>query len=453
MMRLILAITLLALAFHPSPGEPPPAAAPEPSSGIYVVGDSISTPGAWPKNFALLIKRPVFSQAIGGTQSPSMVSRALGVELVAPKSAPTAPGLVPMRWRRHLADRSDDPFYRKQWAAIVKSVSEPTAIEIFRNGRSAGFARRIVKNFTTDHAAAPKTITSPAHGLNEGDRITFISNDPKYPTDLTVLDAKEAWDFSSPRLPSALIERRVYFVANPTPDTFEVKEFRKDTETLDLQSDATGAPSIECGWAFDLEFEGGPWDVTWAARTPYDNRIWLFEVSANDIPVKPVETYTIPNTLALLKQMDGPHPRFLIICPPSGSFANVDNPSRDRGPGSFNWKNYYETYMPWVKANYPDNHIDTMALLNARRTAKELSYLDDPNTPKRVWLANASKSADPSTWKIYNEPTPDTTISWIGPGYTPLHLRAAFADGIHLNLEANQILSRAIADMIAKKGW
>lgn len=413
-------------------------------TGIYVVGDSISTPGAWPSKLQTLIGKPVFSQAIGGTQSPSMVARARGVELVAPRANPVTPGPIHMKWSRHIADRTHDPKYRAQWAYFAKAVSEPTSIEVYQHGRPLGLAKPQLKKFTTGHAANPKAIRCPGHGFEAGDRVTFIGNDPAYPADLTCTDPPARWNFTSANLPGAIIERRVYFAANVTPDTFEIKELQKDAETLDLGGDATGNPSIECGWSFDVKYTGGPWDVTWTARTKYDNWIWLLEVSANDIPGSPVATVTIPNTQLLLKQMTGSRPRFIIVCPPTGSFP-------DRGPGTFSWTNYYDTYMPWVRKNFPDNHLDTMAMLDTHRTAKELAMLPNPKTPRHLWIKGTPTNE--ASWEAFSEATPESFETWIGPGYTPLHLRSGFADGIHPNNGGNQLIAEAVAAMLKAKRW
>lgn len=421
------------------------------SSNIYVIGDSISTPGAWPVKLAPLLGRKTFSQAIGGTTSPSMVNRTRGVELKYPLSDPTSPGVVRMKWHRHIADRTQDTAtYRSQWAYYSKAVSEPVAIEVYQHGRYIGGATRSLKPFTTDYASSTKTITCPDHGLAAGDRVTFISNDPAYPVNLTVTNSAAAWNFTSTNLPSAIIERRVYFAANVTTNTFEIKELAGDAATLNIGSNASGAPSAECGWAYDVTFTGGTWNVTWTARTKYDDWIWLLEVSANDMPTaNAVTTKTIPNNWLLLKQMIEINPRFLIVCPTSGSFT-------DRGPGSVNWVNFYDTYMPWVRTNFPDNHIDTMALFDALRTDKEKGFLLNPAVPEKLWIPTAAaggKPGDQSTWAVYRTATAGTRETWVGPGYIPLQLRTSFDDDIHPGNTGNQVIANAVAAKITAKGW
>lgn len=428
-------------AIFVSPLQAAPAA---PSPDLYVVGDSISTPGAWPSKLQALTGRHTFSQAIGGTQSPSMVARARGVELVAPKTNPATPGTIHMQWSRHIADRTQDPKYRAQWAYYAKAVSEPTRIEVYQHGQPLGLAKPLVKKFTTDHKAHPKVIHCPGHGFTAGDRVTFLGNDPDYPTDLSCTDAAARWNFSSPNLPRAIVERRVYFAANVTPDAFEIKELQKDAATLDLGGDACNNAAIECGWSLDVNYTGGLWDVTWTARTKYDSWIWLLEVSANDIPGSPVMTVTIPNTQLLLKQMTGDQPRFIIVCPPAGSFP-------DRGPGTFSWNNYYDTYMSWARQTFPDNHIDTMALLDTHRTPKELAMLVNPKTPQHLWIKGTPTNE--ASWEAFREATPEAFETWVGPGYIPLQYRSGFADGIHPNNGGNQVIADAVAAMLKAKGW
>ena len=416
------------------------------SPNIYVVGDSISTPGAWPAQLAPLTGRHTFSQAIGGTQSPSMVARARGAELAYPLTAPTTSGTIRMRWNRPIADRTHTNTYRTQWAYYAKAVSEPTRIDVYQHGRLLGQAQRILKPFTTDYAHNPKAIFCPGHGLKEGDRVTFISNDPGYPGDLSVTDSAASWNFTSANLPSAIVDRRVYFAANVTADSFELKELKADADTLNIGSNSTGTQSIECGWEFNVDYTaGGPWDVTWAARTKYDGWIWLLEVSANDIPNKDViEKVTIPNTQLLLSQMTESKPRYILVCPPTGSFI-------ERGPGTLAWTNYYDIYMPWVKANHPGNYIDTMAIWSATRTAKELSLLRDPKTPELLWIAG--KPNDEASWQAYRVPTEGAYQTWVGPGFTPLHLRTSFNDSIHPNSVGNKLIADAVAALITQKGW
>ncbi|MEI6070593.1 MAG: hypothetical protein WCS31_02285 [Verrucomicrobiae bacterium] len=412
------------------------------AKSLYVVGDSISTPGAWPSPLAQITGRHTFSQAIGGTTSPSMVARARGAELIAPLKPPTEPGTIHMRWSRPVADRTQDNKYRAQWAYYAKAVSEPASIEVSQNGRVLGQAKKSLKAFTTDYARNPKAIMCPGHGLKDGDRVVFISNDPGYPLDLSVLDAAARWNFSGPNLPKAIVERRVYFVAGATPDSFELKELQGDAGTMDIGGDAAGSPEIECGWDFDVGYAGGPWDVTWRARTKYDGSIWLLEVSANDIPGSSVTAVTIPNTALLLAQMTSPH--YILVCPPSGSF-------KERGPGTFNWTNYYDTYMPWVRKNHPANHVDTMAVLDAGRTATELGLLRDPKVPEHLWIAG--KPGDESTWQAFREPAEGAHETWVGPGYVPLQFRTSFEDNIHLGSAGNKLLAATVAALIAEKGW
>ena len=142
--------------------------------------------------------------------------------------------------------------------------------------------------------------------------------------------------------------------------------------------------------------------------------------------------------------MSGTNPRFIIVCPPSGSFT-------DRGPGTFNWKNYYETYMPWVKKTFPSNHIDVMALFEAKRTAKELSLLADPKTPECLWIKG--KPSEEGTWEGFKESTPDCFQTWVGPGYIPLQYRSSFNDSIHPNGWGNKVIAEAVAAMLEAKGW
>ena len=421
------------------------------SPNIYVIGDSISTPGAWPIKLAPLAGRQTFSQAIGGTTSPSMVGRTRGVELKYPLTNPVNPGVIHMKWHRHIADRTQDTAtYRSQWAYYAKAVSEPTAIEVYQHGRYIGGAKRSVRNFTTTYASNTKTITCPGHGLEAGDQVTFISNDPAYPSNLTVTNSSAAWNFTSTNLPSAIIERRVYFAANVTTNTFEVKELSGDAATLNIGCDATGNPSVECGWSYDVTFTGGTWDVTWTARTKYDDWIWLLEVSANDMPlVNAVSNLTIPNNLLLLKQMIEINPRHLIVCPTSSSYT-------DRGPGSVNWVNFYDTYMPWVRTNFPDNHIDTMAIFDALRSDKEKGFLLNPAVPEKLWIptnAAGGRPGDQTTWVVYRTETAGTRETWIGPGYIPLQLRTSFDDDIHPGNTGNQVIADAVAAKIIAKGW
>jgi hypothetical protein len=416
------------------------------SPRLYVIGDSISTPGAWPTPLANTTGRHTFSQAIGGTSSPSMVGRTRGVELYYPVTNPTIAATIRMKWQRHIADRTQDPARRAEWAYYAKSVSEPTSIEIYQHGRFIGLAQRNLRNFTTAHAINPKQIRCPGHGLTNGERVTFISNDPAYPGDLSVTSLRSAWEFTSSHLPPAVVDRRVYFAANVTDDTFEIKEFIGDTASLNLGGDATGNPAAECGWSFDVSHTGETWDITWAARTKFDDCIWLLEVSANDMPGADVATWTIPNNLLLIKQMIEIKPRFLIVCPIAGSFV-------DRGPGSWSWTNYYVNYMSWVYANYPDNHIDTMAVFDTLRSAKEKGFLTDPATPEKLWISG--QPTNEATWVAYRVDTVGAHETWVGPGYLPLQYRtgSTFSDDIHPNTYGNQIIANAVAAKIAAKGW
>lgn len=413
---------------------------------LFVVGDSISTPENWPKNLATITGLHTFTQAIGGTTSPSMVSRANGLELAypIPKTHSPEPGPVHIRWHRYIADRTHSTAYRSLWANYSKTVSEPNALEVYNNGHFVGLATRSLKKFSTDYANDKKRIICTGHGLKDGERVVFISDDPSWPSDLSVRDNSATWSFSSSLLPPSIIERRVYFVANALADSFEISELQGDVATIDLGRDAVGSNHIECGWTKTLDYAGGAWQIDWRTRTKYDDWIWLLEVSANDVPSYSVSTLTIPNTELLLDRLVEINPRFVIVCPPSGSGS-------DRGPGSFNWTNYFATYIPWVRTHYPENHIDTMTLLGTMRSQKELGFLADPAEPELLWIRGDPRTE--TSWEASTIAFEGAYQRWVGPGYLPLQFRYSFADGIHMSAAGNQALAEAVAAFINAKGW
>ena len=56
--------------------------------------------------------------------------------------------------------------------------------------------------------------------------LTFISSDPNYPENLSVAGQRTRYGITPvPQLASMVIERRVYFAANVTSDSFEIKEY------------------------------------------------------------------------------------------------------------------------------------------------------------------------------------------------------------------------------------
>ena len=411
-----------------------------------VVGDSISTRKKWPHNLALLTGRTVYSQAVGGSHSPQMVAQAQGVELAYPIPGvhKISPGRIQVRWHRHMALLTRYENYRTQWAECAKSVSEPETLEIYMGTRFLGLAQRVLKPFTTEYASDPRRIVCRQHGLQDGDRVVFMSTDPNWPVNLSVLSAEALWSFSSPNLPAAVVERRVYFVAHAEADSFEIKEFSSDTETLDLGGNAQGENYAECGWYGQIDYPGGTWNLKWHSRTEYDDWIWLIEASANDFAGSSAVTVTIPNTETLLDQSTEIQPRFVLVCPPIASGPPLY-------PGSYGWTNYYNTYMPWVRSAYPDNHIDTMALLGSMRTPKELGFLQDPAVPELLWIRGDPRYED--TWEASADPLDGGYQMWVGPGYTPLQFRAGFYDGIHLGAAGNQALASAVAAFVAAKGW
>lgn len=413
---------------------------------FVVVGDSISTPYKWPRNLETITGVHTFSQAIGGTTSPSMVLRAQGVELAYPIQGTDViePGKIELRWHRHIASRTHTESYRSWWAYYSKAVSEPDTLEIYQGTLFCGNATRVLKSFTTDYINYPTRISCKDHGLQNGDQVVFVSTDPLWPSDLSVTDSDSLWSFSSSTLPESIIERRVYFVNNAQSNYFEIKELQSDSSSLDIASDSVADNKIECGWFGEINYSGGDWDLQWRSRTKYDDWIWLLDVSANDIPRYDVNSVTIPNTEAILSRLIEINSKFIIVCPPSGC-----NP--DKGSGSFNWTNYYDNYMPWVIANYPTNHLDTMALFDGMRTTKELSFLQDPEVPELLWLKGSP--TDENTWVASTSTLEDASQKWVGSGYTPLQFRASFSDGIHLNATGNNALATALSELINQKGW
>jgi len=184
--------------------------------------------------------------------------------------------------------------------------------------------------------------------------------------------------------------------------------------------------------------------LNWKSRTDFDDWLWILEVSANDIPNFNVQSVTIPNTLILLNQLLERNKRFVILCPPSGHQSL-------RGPGSFNWKNYYESYIPYIQENFPDQHIDTMAILETFRKSRELNMLDNSRVPELLWISGIP--TNPDSWISSKTPIPNSSKMWVGPGYIPLHFRTRFSDPIHLNEDANTILAAELSRFINSKGW
>lgn len=416
------------------------------SNAIYVVGDSLSTPSTWPDDLEPLVARRIFSQAIGASQSPSMLARARGVEFVHPKITGNMvdAGDLELRWRRHVADRSHLERYRSIWPAVVKTVSEPTAIEVYDQAEFIGLAERLLKPVSTDYAAHPKTCFSAGHGLSNGDPVVFISNDPDAPDELSAGSPFSDWLFSSPRLPANVCEKRVYYATNVSQNSFDLLEYSNALEPLDLGGDALEGVQIECGWSFTVDGAQAPSTVTWKSRTHYDDWVWLLEVSANDIPGLPVSGVTIPNIERLIAQIVEVEKRFIIVCPVAGSYPPY-------GPDSNYWEKYYDEYMSSIRAKWPDRHLDTMALLNAFRSAEELSFLENSEIPELFWLRGDPN--DPSNWECSLTQMEDSTQAWVGPGYTPLQFRANFGDRIHLNATANALIASELAEMLAILGW
>lgn len=444
---------------YPTPHPPPP---PPP---LYVVGDSISAPPTWPRELARLTGREIFSQAIGGSRSPAMLARARGVELVSPPPDTTTlpPGPVTLRWRRHIADRSHDPAKRAEWPTLVRQVSEPLAIELHLDGHPVGSATRVLRPVSTDHARAPRTVVSPAHGLAPGDPVAFLSATPAPLTISNVLPQPAPTDTSAPAasapapaalsaaapapapgIPPALVERRVYFVAHPSADTFQLREYADSPATLDLGGDLALGARVECGWTATIEHPGGPWRIEWRAHTAFDTHTWLLEVSANDIPAHPAAEVTLPNIERLLAQQSDPAPRFLLITPPPRHQV-------DSGPDTVVWKNYHETYLPALRTRYSDRLLELLPRLENHRTARELAFLPEPTRPALLWLTG--RPEDELTWTATPEARPGAHRMWVGPGYLPLQFRASFSDTIHLNHAANRLLAARLRDELAARGW
>jgi len=413
---------------------------------IYVVGDSISTRAVWPTNLAHLSGRRVFTQAVGGTRSPSMVSRTQGVELASISTPQIVGGrlVTDLQLHRYSEWRTTQPSYRTVWAEVAKTVAEPESIEIFVDGIFAGYATNHIKSFQTNYDTNPKQITCEGHGLTEGDRVVFLGGDLDYPDNLSVTDGNTQWRYTSPNLPPSVIERRIYYVAEVQPDSFEIKEFTNETNTLDLGGDATSDARIECGWKARVSVASENSEITWKPRTKYDDWIWLLEVSANDIPGNPAATYTLPNIDRLIAQMREIKPRYLIITPPIGS-------QPDRGPGTFNWTNYHHSYLTLVHEKYGDRVLDTQALMNPLRTENEFSFLDDPATPQLLWIAGTPTNQE--TWQASPERFEGASQQWVGPGFTPLQFRARFNDPIHLGTLSSQLIGERVSEILIEKGW
>jgi hypothetical protein len=416
------------------------------SSSIYVVGDSLSTWPTWPDDLEVLLGRSVFSQAIGGSQSLSMVKRAQGVELksLVYEEDLISTGSVQLKWKRHIADRTQLEQSRVNWAAYAKTVSEPIAIEVYEVGQLVGFANHVLKPIVTDYENQPKAIFCQEHGLEAGDQLIFVSNDPAYPDDLSTTSSYAQWRFSSPWLPVNLVEERVYFAANIAENSFELLEYAGDHETMDIGGDALDGVFVELGWSFELPDAAEPLEMTWKPRTKYDDQVWLLEVSANDMPSFSVSDVTVPNIEKLIDQMLEVNKRFLIVCPVPGSYPQY-------GPSSTYWDHYHTDYMGEIRSRWAERHLDTLALLGEFRSETELSFLSNPNFAELLWIRG--DATDQSTWEYSSTEITDATQTWVGPGYTPLQFRAHFGDRIHLNAAANLVIAEALSVMLQTRGW
>jgi len=416
------------------------------SSNIYVVGDSISTWETWPDDLEELLGRRVFSQAIGASQSPSMVARARGVVLASPQSLVGSheAGKVLMQWNRYVVERSMLDRYRQHWSSYVKCVSEPYRIEVYNNSTLLGLATLRKQEVSSNYAVYPNRIFCVGHDLSDGDQVTFISSDPNYPSDLSATSGYDARHFSSPDLAPSIVERRVYFVSNASEDSFEVSEFKGQTETLDLGGDFAAGVSAELGWFYEWDHAGGDYNLKWCSRTQFDDSLWLLEVSANDIPALSASSVTLPNIEILLSQMIELDRRFLIVFPPVASFALY-------GPGSSYRYHYYYQYVEQLKLKYPGHIVDTMSIFSYYRTEAELALLADPKKAELVWLQG--EPSDDSTWNVFEDAVEGAYETWIGPGYVPLQLRSSFSDRIHLGEAGSELLAGKIAEKIQIKGW
>lgn len=107
--------------------------------------------------------------------------------------------------------------------------------------------------------------------------------------------------------------------------------------------------------------------------------------------------------------------------------------------------------MPYIQEHFPDNHIDTMGLMDERRTAKELSFFVDESIPELLWIKG--KAWDPATWEASTIEFEGAVQQWVGPGYIPLQFRAYFSDGIHLNNAGDALLANAIEEVVLAKEW
>jgi len=393
----------------------------------------------------------VFSSAEGGSTSPSQIDRTRGVVLAYPIQGrhTIAKGPLTIRLKRANSPRlrNTTPLYRGQWRHMVKTVSEPRAVEVFNHGHFIGFARRMRNQVATDYSKDRRKLFWPGHPIRDGDEVVIFSeNHPDEPRNITVANWPEVRNWQSPWVPPGITEKRVYWAAHVTPDAFELKVLPNDDTTVDLGGDASGPIHVEYGWHLDWDYTGGDWDITFASRTRFDGWILLTHCSANDIPGPrtPTLKVTIPNTLAHIETLKSHPKRFLVVMPATGTYP-------DRGPGSYAYNNYWKDYRPYILKAFPDDHIDTMMLLEPHRLPEEIALLTTPDAPRRVHMRGTP--TDPATWEAFDTDQGDTTELWIGPRFTPLQFRPSFKDRIHFNAAANELLARAIVTRMREKGW
>lgn len=415
---------------------------------VYIFGDSLSTPQTWPAQFQKLTGIPTFSQAIGGSQSPSQLKRAQGVELMNPETVKNLKeGSQALRWHRHQADRTDDIGRKRHWPYYGAQVATPTKIEVFVDGKKVGEATRILRDFHTDYERSKTQIFCKQHGLQEGSRVTFYSRDPLSPNsdlDLTSADTPYRWFYTSPDLPKGLVERKVYHVLSATEDAFEVKQLTSDTEPLDVGSDLSGSAYFEAGWTFDLTITNSQSSVTWKSRTVYDNWIFVIASSANDWGKTDASKVTIPNTLEMAARNTSRKNRVMVLCPCFGSYSHWS-------PDSVQYANYYEVYMPAMKKHFGGRLIDIMAILDDERSEEEIVFLKNPEVPELKWISG--DPSDASTWKVTDDKHEGGSHQWVGPGYLPLQYRNSLSDGIHWNGKAGALIAEKVRDKIQAKGW
>lgn len=351
---------------------------------IVCWGDSL-TEGLYPGMLGAMFSdgRQVVNCGNGSETSDEICTRMKGQQLIFPPGPTNVPAgtILPLRTKRFVPPLTLRLDYRHVWASHSRHIADTAEVEYFVNGQRIGRSDTPVQvDVLTDYVHYPTRLFALRHPFQEGDEIHFRSTGALLP---------------------CLAGPRVYYVVNPTADSFEIAEFRGEAP-LDLLGDAADILTAVGGFEIPYRSPGGDLAVSIRTQTAWDDHVAIIWAGANNVTQTNTIKTSINEMVAHLKPLER---RFLVL-------TVLNNAAYPIGTIPHTCA---VAVNQWIMETYPSNAVDIRSHLMAHY---------DPDNPQD--LVDVLRDVMPTSLRV---------------------------DSIHLNSRGNQLVAERLYAEIVGRGW